>query len=1056
MLCALLLSPGLKAQYKLENFTDMNQINSLTEEGDYIWVSTSGGVFKRRKSDGSIVTHFNTLNSGISRNRVECMYIDFYGNYWFGTFRGGICKFDGVNWTTYDQIDDFYIYECHEITEDINGNMWFGVNNGKVVKYDGNDSWELIDLQGEWYVDAILGDDDGNVWCGVPGINGGCWKIDPEGNVEVVDGPSNKFSDDAQKQGVSDIVKDRYGYIWFGYTSGVCKLSPFGTWTDYSHLNTSAGYALAQDANGNMWWCGWSGVWKYENNVLTNYKSGNTGDRVDLVLDILYDANGNMWIGSYNGLSKIDYANTTWTEPWTMNALQSNYVETMAFQDNGIALLFGQFTYMIGYYPFYDYFFELTNNPSGCNFSWIKHSVAGSNNHVYTAYLGYGDKTLHLMDYDENGTPECASTSGSFEVEWADGFVTDISYDPAYDLVWIGTQQGLFYRNSGQSIIYNWPTQLPTDYISGMTVNNRTIYYATSEGLGYYDVSTGGYGSITTANGLPSNTTLDVIFDRDDVMYVLGSWSLYRKNEDGTYTSFSTPQYYSSLSVDSLNNIWLAGYAGAAKFNGEDFKTFDIDDGLSDNNVSSIVVSPTNEVWLCSGYYGITKITSVAPVPDFETGITCLPADASLINTSTRVDNLTRYEWDINDDGTVDYTTRDLNHHFESQGQYKVKLTAYNDDIKSEVIKEVVVLESPSITMDPTGTVNICAGDYIKITANLDNYDPKLPYSYSWNVEGYQGPRIATDTSGTYFVTVSNGACTTESDHVTVLAAEPYSEARICMVTVDSTTNKNLIIWERTRDAGIESYNIYKLYGNNYVPIGNVPFDEKYSHYTDWQSTPDALAARYALTVIDTCGNESDFSPYHQTIHLGASAGVAPNTYVLDWTPYMDEAGIFEPEWYYCWAGSEPDKLEMIFSIGNAFTEWNDTDPGDRIYYKIEVRKPEACFVTLEDGLKAGSGPFVHSLSNLEDNRLKSDVESFDDLNVSMYPNPMENWTRLTLSADIPLPATLAIYDVNGVLVRNIRIFDQDLVIERDGLESGFYIIQLNADRVYNGKLVVK
>src|SRR6056297_656987 len=162
------ISPGM-SQYRITNYTDINQINYLAEEGDYIWVCTSGGVYKRKKSDGSMVTVFNTGNSGIARNVVKTIYIDFYGNYWFGTYQGGISRFDGENWITINEIDGKRIWRCETITEDINGNIWFGVNDGQVIKYDGED-YELIDLQGNWYVGSILSDDLGNMWFGVPGV----------------------------------------------------------------------------------------------------------------------------------------------------------------------------------------------------------------------------------------------------------------------------------------------------------------------------------------------------------------------------------------------------------------------------------------------------------------------------------------------------------------------------------------------------------------------------------------------------------------------------------------------------------------------------------------------------------------------------------------------------------------------------------------------------------------------------------------------------------------------------------------------------------------------
>ena len=1056
IICILwILSPSLEAQYKLENFTDMNQINSLTEEGDHIWVSTSGGVFKRKKSDGSVVSVFNIQNSGISRNVVESMYIDFYGNYWFGTYWGGISRFNGSEWFTIEEVDGFRIYNCNVITEDIDGNIWFGINGGKVIKYDGQ-SWELIDLQGDWYVEAILSDDLGNIWFGIPGINGGCWKMDPDGNINAIVDPWNKLSDNG---GAYDILKDVNGNIWIAYYGGAFKYNPYSnSWIDYGSSLPTNTYSISQDGDGNIWFGTASGAYKFDGSSFTQYISGESGDRINMVLDILCDAQGNVWLGSYNGLAKVDKnapnpSSDGWTTRIEMNAVQSNYVEDIAFLSDGSARMYGQYSYLISYNePFFNEYYA----NDGCAYGWIKHIVVDENDNTWFATVGYSDHILRVIKVDPNHNATCYPISDYITVQWTDSYVTDISFDNN-DILWIATTGGLhWFRTTG--VGYGHITTENSD----LPENNITGVYATGEQKIWFTTNSSGIGTMdyflnvttyNTADGLPSNYCNDITIDKDGRLWFLSSSYLVKREEE-LFSYYSTPVYFTTLEADDHGNIWMGGSNGGGKFNGENMRTFTVDDGLIENYVNNITIDNDGNVWFASGYFGITKLTPQSPVADFEHQLTCLPASTVIKNTSTNIDGLSRYEWDINNDGSVEYTTKDFNHQFETQGFYDIKLTVYNDDLFSEIIYMINVLESPAITTNPTGNVNICTGESLKILSSIDNFNPKLNYSYSWNT-GETGKGIYADTSGTYFLSVSNGICSTQSDDIIVNAASPYNESQICMVTVDSTTNKNLIIWERTENVGIESYNVYKLYGNNYVPIGNVPFDTRYSHYTDYLSNPDALAARYAITAMDTCGNESDFSPYHQTIHLGASAGAVPNTYVLDWTPYIDESGIFEPEWYYCWAGSKPDDLEMIYQISGSFTEWNENNPGDRVYYKIQARKPNACFVSLDDK-KAGAGPFVHSLSNLDDTKSATGMESFNSSEIKLFPNPMQNWTKISLSRNIKLPALLEIYELNGNIIQSKEIYDPEFILEKDNLQSGFYILKLRTNRIYTGKLIVR
>ena len=1044
-----------KGQYKITNFTDMNQINYLAEEGDYIWVCTSGGVFKRKKSDGSMVTVFNTGNSGIARNVVKTIYIDFYGNYWFGTYQGGVSRFNGEEWLTINEVGGERIWRCETITEDINGNIWFGVNDGQVVKFDG-ENWDLIDLNGEWYVGSILSDDLGNMWFGVPGINGALWKMNEEGDIQEISDPWNKLGVDT---GPYDIAKDPEGNIWIAYYGGAFKYNPHtNQWQDFSSELPSRTHSISMDGEGSVWFGTSAGAYKYNGSIFTGpIKSGDSGDKMDWILDIMADASGTVWLGSFNGLAKVNESQTGWTPRIEINAVQSNYVEDIVFLNDGTSRMLGQYNYVIGYDG--TFFREFYAN-GGCGYSWVKHLAVDNSNNTWYSFLGYDDR-LKVIKMDSEDNASCYTISNAITTEWNDMFVRDVAFDAVYNILWIATEQGLYLFNATNNF-YNKATTANSDLshndITGVAVKgDYKVWYSTAGGgIGYLNYLDFSGENFTTDNGLPSNNTTAVEFDKKGTLWTLTGLNL-SKFDGKNFENFSLPMYCNKLTADDHGNIWMASSSGGVKFDGTNLRTFTVDDGLIENSVKNISIDKQGNIWFTSGYYGISKLTVTAPKPDFETQITCLPEPTVFTNTSENIDELTRYEWDIHNDGTVDYTTRDLEHQFTKKGKYEVKLKAYNDNLSAEIVKTIIVLESPRLTIQPAGEKYICKGDFQNISVELENYNPELEYSFSWN-NGLQKRKIFTDTSGIFYATVSNGQCTTVSDTVEIIASEPYPDAEICMVTVDSTVNKNMIIWERTPDAGIQSYNIYKLYGNNYVPIGNVPYNGKYSYYIDYFSNPDALAARYAITVIDTCGNESGFSSYHQTIHLGSSEGVEPGTNVLDWTPYIDESGVFEPVWYYIWAGEKADEMEVVFKISGSFTEWNDIDPGNRRFYKIEARKADACFVNLPDDKKAGSGPFVHSLSNLEDNTLKAtniEENSFGELSIS--PNPFHTETLIRWEAGNTNPARIILYNLQGKIMKEVYSEATDeFILQRENLAEGIYFIRVVTDKVYQSKLYIK
>ncbi len=1044
----------LRAQYKVTNYTDMNQINSLAEEGDHIWVCTSGGVFKRKKSDGSLVTVFNTRNSGIARNVVEAVYIDFHGNYWYGTYQGGISRFDGNEWLTINNIDGQRIWRCKTITEDINGNIWFSVNDGMVVKYDGKD-WELIDLNGAWYVGSILSDDLGNMWFGVPGINGALWKMNAEGEVSEISDPWNILGQDA---GPFDLAKDLKGNIWIAFYGGLLKYDQNkNQWFNYSSSIPANIYSITIDKDGIIWFGTAAGAYKYDGSIFNGpIKSGESGDRIDMIIDIMADANGTIWLGSYNGLSKVNDSHTGWTPRIEVNAVQSNYVEDIGFLSDGSARMLGQYSYVIDYDG--GFFNEFYAN-DGCGYGWIKHLAVDKYDNTWFAFLGH-DKKLKVIKLDPDDNATCHVISGVIDVEWADMFVKDVCFDDTGNIFWIATQNGIFLFNANSSFHNQATTSnstLPVNDVTGVAVkgDNRIWYSTSNGGAGYLNYSNFNGTNYTTTDGLPSNNCSGLSFDKEGTLWILSGGNLSKFSKE-SFENYPTPAFYNRITADNHGNIWMGSSSGGAKFNGSEMRTFTVDDGLIENYVDNISVDKEGNIWFASGYFGVTKLTIASPEPNFETPVTCLPEPTIISNTSTNIDELSRYEWDINNDGIIDYTTKDIEHQFSEQGKYAVRLKVYNDNVSSEIIKTVSVLESPALKINPTGENSICKGDYQEISLELQNYNPVLDYTYSWN-NGLQKNRIFTDTSGIFYATVSNGQCTTVSDTAIITATEPYPDAEICMVTVDSVENKNMIIWERTERSGIESYNIYKLYGNNYVPIGNVPYDARYSYFKDYNSNPDALAARYAITVIDTCGNESDFSSFHQTIHLGSSEGVVPGTNVLNWTPYIDESEIFDPVWYYIWAGARVDEMEVVFKISGSFTEWNDTEPGDRMFYKIEARKPDACFVTSEDGKKAGSGPFVHSLSNLEDNTLRTGMPENEYENLVIYPNPFHTEARISWGSGESGPARIIIYNLQGKVMSDTFIeAGNSYVLQRGNLPEGLYFIKVMAEKLYQSKISIK
>ncbi len=169
------------------------------------------------------------------------------------------------------------------------------------------------------------------------------------------------------------------------------------------------------------------------------------------------------------------------------------------------------------------------------------------------------------------------------------------------------------------------------------------------------------------------------------------------------------------------------------------------------------------------------------------------------------------------------------------------------------------------------------------------------------------------------------------------MTPQTYQGAEICIVTIDETSEKNIVVWEKTSGKGIGFYKIYKETTTSgiYQPIGIISYDET-GMFIDTLSNPRERAARYKLSILDTCNMESGLSGEHKTIHLSANVGITGETNLL-WDQYIG----FNYDSYNIHRGAHKDSLEFLTSIQSNLTSFSDFDPpGSPLYYLIEVVAP--------------------------------------------------------------------------------------------------------------------
>lgn len=225
----------------------------------------------------------------------------------------------------------------------------------------------------------------------------------------------------------------------------------------------------------------------------------------------------------------------------------------------------------------------------------------------------------------------------------------------------------------------------------------------------------------------------------------------------------------------------------------------------------------------------------------------------------------------------------------------------------------------------------------------------------------------------------------------------------ICIVTVDSSSTKNVVIWEKPVTTAIDSFRIYRDVVGNYVHIASQPY-AAFSVFVDSTPgvNPQLTSYRYKISQVDTCGNDSVLSPFHETIHLTVSpgAGIEIN---LVWDGYE---GLAFNYYRILRDSTILDNWEVIDSVSSTNFTYTDLTPPPNSRFVIEVVMDSSCNPT--------RSPILVTRSNVDDLTTSVEERDMSDNRVHLFPNPTTG--QFTIS-NWQLAQKIEIYDLFGRLL---------------------------------------
>jgi two-component system, sensor histidine kinase ChiS len=543
-----------------------NVINCITQDskGNLWFGSYGGGV---TKYDGKYFTHF-TEKEGLSSNYIVCMLEDKNENLWFGTDGGGLTKYDGKTFEHYAQEGGLMSNTISCLAEDSKGNLWIGSNDNGVAVFSGKQFIHYGSKQGlaSDQILCIYSDSKDNLWLGT--FNGGIIKFDGVSFLQFTP------KEDSLLQEVSSIAEDKHGKIWLGTKLGSVMYDgkSFYNFSSRNNIMHTPISCATVGRDGNIWFgtLG-NGAIKHDGKNLTHFTT-EEGLNVNGIRCIFEDKAGNTWLGTDGGgVSK--YNGNVFTHLTEREGLSNNEVFSTIKDRKGV-LWFG--TSGGGVSKFDNHFFYHYNDTIGLSDNFIYAILQDKSGNLWFGTNGSG-----AVKFDGKSFTQFLDKDGL-----ASNFVLSILEDKKGNL-WFGTRDG------------------------GATKYNGRYFTHFSE-----------------KEGLSSNTVYSMLEDKRGNIWFGTDGGGVTKYDGQRFIHFHqgnglSNNQVASIAQDKKGNLWFGTLGGGLnRFDGQFFTHFSEKEGLGNDAVLSLLQDRKGNLWIGTRF-GLSKmsketINAISVKPRFE------------------------------------------------------------------------------------------------------------------------------------------------------------------------------------------------------------------------------------------------------------------------------------------------------------------------------------------------------------------------------------------------------------------------------------------------------
>ncbi len=563
------------------------------------------------------------IKEGLSQQSVMKLYQDSYGYIWFGT-RNGLNRFDGYETIIYKRDNNHQqtsLTDNHitSIAEDGDHNLWIGtahglnilnLHNNKMISFNGKEYPELEEGVRFIYICS-------NERCFI-GTPKGLYLFDKKQNIFKETILQNKL----KNVSVNCIAETASHQIIIG-TNSLGLLVCSNDLKNYQEYLSTANISHINANTGNIIWVTTynEGLYSLDisQSILHNYNTSNSilttnNIRTTVWLDNL------LFIGTAEGLYKmntkinqISYTNSK--SSWGNRLNKSPIFSLLTDKDGGLWI--GTFSDGVFYYNKYNNRFHFHNplNHKDVYVGTYGQIVSLGSNRLLVAAEGAG-----LLDYDTYTHQYTLHKIPPLPQKKERNIIKSLSISGNY--VWCGTSEGrILYFNtiSGKFVHYiNLPVSMSIYAIYHQSNGSMWVIGSKNE-YGLINISQDkqitwkfpvkgydngiSFGSARciyplSAHTLLIGTTSNGLYRYDTLNHELMQYATHQKGR-----RHLNSDYITSISSDPSGNIWISTYGGGlCQYDDQKgiIKTVTVNDGLSTNEINSLVIDSEGTLWLSS------------------------------------------------------------------------------------------------------------------------------------------------------------------------------------------------------------------------------------------------------------------------------------------------------------------------------------------------------------------------------------------------------------------------------------------------------------------------